>query len=108
MSWPYCEPKSRMRTRSFSGNSVIVTRWLRDSQAGKRCSGTSAKLLFCSQLGRAVGGCFDRIDQGRAKARAFQSVQPSNGGASWTGDLIFQSGRMLAGLQEHLGGAEHG
>src|SRR3712207_4717682 len=73
MSWPYCEPKSKIRMRSVSGVVVIGV-------------GSSYYKGSLTKFHRAAGGRLDRVDQGRPDAAALQGVQAGDGRAAGARD----------------------
>src|SRR5437588_3263962 len=67
ISWPYCEPKSRIKMRSLSGCFML--------QPFGRGRGES----LLAELAGPEGGGLDGVHEGAADAAAFQGVQAGDG-----------------------------
>jgi hypothetical protein len=56
----------------------------------------------------ALGGAFDGFDEGDAEAAFFEFEDAVDGAAGRGGDLVFEQGGVVAGFEDHFGGAESG
>ena len=61
-----------------------------------------------AELAAALGRGLDGVDERRAQAARFERVQPGDRGAARRGHHVLERARVLVGLEQQLGRAEHG
>src|SRR3954471_22438519 len=84
ISWAYCEPKSKTRTRSLSGAAAITT-----------------PVSLAAQFLRPLRGRLNGVDQRRPQAAAFECVQAGDRRPAGARYLVLEHTGVQPGFEYH-------